>query len=288
MSLQKILLISFTGIILLTGFFGYEKVIFHDGKFHLIFCNVGQGDGIVIRAPEGSLLVYDGGPDKSILGCLSSHTTFWERTISLMLLSHPHADHLNGLISILERYNVLYFGTEKLTNDTGGFRELMNTIAAGNIPVHYLHAGNRVKTKDGVLLEIIGPTRQFLSETSPNGVIGEKKEFASLITHISYGLFNVVLTGDSQADELRQGIEGLGKIEVLQVPHHGSKTGLSSEIIDSIHPSLAVISVGKNKYGHPSKEAMQLLKDKNIKTLRTDQHGDIEIVSDGKTFFVVR
>ena len=284
----KILLISFTTMLLLVCYVGYEFFLFNDGRLHVIFCNVGQGDGIVVRTPQGSLLINDGGPDDSIVHCLSTHAPFWERTISLMLLTHPHADHLNGLVSVLDRYSVLYFGTEKLTNDTAGFRELTKTVLRDRIPVRYLYAGSKIKTRDKVNIQIIGPTREFITLTSPNGIVGEKKEFASLITHISYGSFDVVLTGDSQAEELKEavGLGSLYSVEILQVPHHGSKTGLDEEVVDMIHPRLAVISVGKNKYGHPSPRALQILSDKDIRILRTDQHGDIEIISDGKTWEV--
>ena len=77
----------------------------------------------------------------------------------------------------------------------------------------------------------------------------------------------------------------IGDIDVLQVPHHGSKTGLNSEILAVLKPELAVISVGaKNKYGHPTQEIIKMLGDKDIQILRTDEQGDIELISDGKGF----
>lgn len=274
-------------ILFLGGIFVYQQILFNDGKLHVVFCNVGQGDGIFIRTPEGMDIIVDGGPDDSILSCLSNHMPFWDRDIELMLLTHPHADHLNGLLDILPKYKVTSFVTEKLENDTAAFRALHSLMEEEKIHQQYLFAGNKLQTSDGILIRIVGPTQSFLAKTSPNGKIGESREFASLETLISFGSFSVLLTGDSQAVELKEAIPSLDSIDVLQVPHHGSKTGLDQEILDTINPKLAVISVGKNRYGHPSKEAIKILRDNDIKILRTDQSGEVEIVSDGKKWWVV-
>lgn len=260
----------------------YQKA--PDGKLHIIFCDVGQGDGIIIRTPKGSAIVYDGGPNDQILSCLSSHIPLWQRTISFVAMSHPHADHFVGLIGILKRYRVNHFITEKLTNAIPAFEVLQEEIVAKEIPQKYLYRGDRIKTKDGVVLTILSPTKEFLKSSSPGNSIGESKEFANLITLVSYGSFSLLLPGDSQANAITQSLQSISpNISVIQVPHHGSATGLSQEIFNSIHPSLAVISVGlKNRYGHPASSTLKLLKDNSIKILRTDQNGDIEIVSDGK------
>ncbi len=97
-----------------------------------------------------------------------------------------------------------------------------------------------------------------------------------------------MLTGDSQAEEMREAMQNLsGTVDVLQVPHHGSVTGLAEDIIDTIHPKLAVISVEKyNKYGHPTEKTLTLLKTAGIKMLRTGNNGEIEMVTDGNTWNV--
>ncbi|MBI4089102.1 MAG: DNA internalization-related competence protein ComEC/Rec2, partial [Candidatus Levybacteria bacterium] len=124
-----------------------------------------------------------------------------------------------------------------------------------------------------------------------DGLIGESGEKASLESLIKYKDFSVLLTGDSQEMELEEALRLAplvqSKPSVLQVPHHGSRTGLNLEILQELSPKLAVISVGKgNKYGHPSEEILKILRDKNIKILRTDENGDIEIMTDGERWSV--
>ena len=288
--MRKVFLISVFILISLGSVVTYQSFVFQDRKLHVVFCDVGQGDAILIRTPSDLDVLVDGGPDNSVLSCLGSHMPFWDKTLELVILSHPHADHLNGLISVAKNYQIISFATEMLKNKTQGFTKLMDIMQDQNIKIQYVYAGDRFKLKDGVVVEIAGPTKEFLRLTSPGGNIGESGEFASVETLITYKDFSALLTGDSQASELSEilhFVQDDKPLDVLQVPHHGSKTGLSSEILDVLKPELGVISVGaKNKYNHPRPEIIKILKDKDIKILRTDEEGDIKIVSDGKSWGV--
>lgn len=270
----------------LAALFVYDQARFFDGKLHVVFCDVGQGDAIFIRSPTGADILIDGGPDKKVLDCLFSHMPFWDRSIELMLLSHPHQDHLAGLIEILKRYDVSSFATEKLTNDTGGFRLLMQTISDHNVPIQYVYQNDSYYIEDNLRLRVLHPTKEFLQQTAKQGKIDEGAEFASLVLLLSYGQFDVLMTGDSQKEGFKDALSfttsGLS-IEVLQIPHHGSKTGIDQEILDRVNASLAVLSVGrKNRYKHPHPSILSLLEKNRVKVKRTDQEGEIEIVTDGK------
>lgn len=281
LSIVLILIFSLSVVVI------YQKIKFEDGKTHIIFCNVGQGDGILIRTPSGLDIINDGGPDDSILGCLSRHMPFWDRKIELMLLSHPHTDHITGLVSVLNSYQVSAFATEKLNNNTAIYRKLEKVLQDKNLKTQYIYAGDSFQISDGLSFKILSPSKEFIERTSPNGKIGKTKEFASLISLASFGEFDLLLTGDSQTEGLKEALaDNFGSIEVFQVPHHGSKYGTDLEILDILKPKLAVISVGENKYGHPSSSVLKILGDLKIPFFRTDQHGDVEIVSDGKTFSV--
>lgn len=287
--LKKIIWFGIFILVVLGGLLFYQRIKFYDGKLHVVFCDVGQGDAIFIRTPNGLDILVDGGPNDSVLSCLSNHMPIWDRTIELVILTHPHTDHFFGLHEVLRRYNVLSFDSEKLDNKALGFAELINEVKQKKIPLHYLFSGDSFKVKDGSGIKILAPTKEFLAETSPNGMIGENNEFASLINLVSYGSFKLLLTGDTQADELSEAIKqySLSDLSLLQVPHHGSKTGLSLEILDLLKPKVAVISVGKNnRYGHPTPFVLDLLEKAQIKILRTDQNGEIEVISDGKTWQV--
>ncbi|MBI2034413.1 MAG: MBL fold metallo-hydrolase [Candidatus Levybacteria bacterium] len=311
--MKKYFLIFLALLFLLGAFTAYHYIKFSDGKLHVVFCDVGQGDAIVIRTPKGKTILVDGGPDESVLGCLSGHMPFWQKTIEVTILTHPHADHFMGFLPVINRYKVNMFASEKLTNKTEGYRQLQELLqrrSPGRSPgdtyphpnplpkgegervrggkIRYLTAGDRFRSGD-VKLTILGPAASYLSSTSPGGLIGESEEFASLVLQLAYGSFDMLLTGDSQAEGLHSALDeelGRKQVDVLQVPHHGSKTGLDIRILEELNPKLAVISVGKNKYGHPSRETLEFLSQFKLKVLRTDQKGDIEIVSDGKKWWV--
>lgn len=281
------LLVLFIAIGIL-GIVIYQKITLDDGRLHLIFCDVGQGDAILIRTPRGSDILVDGGPDERVLRCLNKHLPFWDRKLEMVILSHPHADHFTGLLSILKRYSVLSFVTENLVNKSLGFSQLLKELEVEKLSIQNVYAGDKFTTKDGLSFKILAPSRSFLERTSSAGEIGESGEFASLVTLVSFGEFDFLLTGDSQVEELKEGVETrLSRVEVLQVPHHGSRSGLDSSFLNEVRPRLAVISVGKNnRYGHPNEEILKILRDMDIKMLRTDLNGEVEIISDGKKWSI--
>lgn len=286
--MKKYLFFTLASIIFLLGLVFYQYFKFNDGKLHVIFCNVGQGDAILIKTPTNAHILIDGGTDMSVLSCLSNHMSFWDRTIDLMILTHPHADHFLGLINVLDRFITLSFATERLGSKIQSFAWLNKIIAEKKISQRIIFGGDRYLLGERVYLTVEAPFPVMLERSSPNSLIGESDELASLILKLTYKEFDILLTGDAQMKVLNEVVsQEQGSIEVLQVPHHGSKTGLNEAIIGNIDPRLAVISVGeKNRYGHPSREVLQMLTDERVKVLRTDLHGDIEIVSDGKVFWV--
>lgn len=204
-----------------------------------------------------------------------------------ILLTHPHADHLNGLVEVLHRYHVEQFATEPLENTIAGFSSLRQELRKANIPVHHVTAGDSFGIGDTTLF-FVGPTKNFLQVTSPNGMIGESKEFGSLLTVISYKNFLGLLTGDSQSDEIHESLQqfSISQLSLLQIPHHGSQTGLDKEILQIIQPGMGIISVGKhNRYNHPHRLTLRLLDELQIPIKRTDKDGDIEVVSDGEKWW---
>lgn len=284
----KIAFVVVSAALFLGGIFFYEQGRFFDGKFHVVFCDVGQGDAIFLRTPRGVDILVDGGPNDSVLSCLSRHMPFWDKTIELVLLTHPHADHFTGLIDVLDRYTVIAFNTEKLANNTTGFRHFSEKFKAGKTKSRFVSTGDTFRTKDGVVLYVLSPSRAFLSATAPEGIISESGEFASLVLIVSFGTLDVLLSGDSQIDGLREALGGqLPPIEVFQVPHHGSKNGLNETLLEALRPRVAVISVGKNnRYGHPHSEILRKLGDQNVRIFRTDRDGEVEVVSDGEKWHV--
>ncbi|MFH1536217.1 MAG: MBL fold metallo-hydrolase [Patescibacteria group bacterium] len=275
---KKFLIVCSILVFVLGGIFLFELSRFNDEKLHVFFCDVGQGDGIYIRSPKGIDIIVDGGPDDKILSCLSNHMPFWDRTIEVVFLTHPHEDHLIGLISVLKRYSVLSFYTENISSKTPAYQELIKTLGQKKIVRKNLAAGDRILLKDGVSFLIIWPSYSFQSISTEN--IDIDANSFSLVELLTYKNFTTLLTGDAASFDIAH-IGGV--IDVLKVPHHGSKQNLDKVALQILRPKLAVISVAKNnRYGLPAKETVDLLNQLGIKTFRTDQDGEVEIVSDGQ------
>ena len=221
-----------------------------DKKLHVVFCDVGQGDAILISRGTDQLLV-DGGPDDKVIRCLSDHMPFYDIRIEAVVLTHDDSDHSRGISYVGDRYNVIYFVTDLVRGDkvmVGGF--------------------------------------EYRTEWPAENVINNKEnqeDNAQAITgRVNYGRFSLLLTSDTPT-KLYPAETG---IEVVKVPHHGSKTDFDPGWWRQVQPALAVVSVGKNSYGHPVPEVIKSLNDLGIRVLRTDEEGDIEIVSDGLKWWV--
>lgn len=256
---------------------------FPDGKLHLTICDVGQGDGLILTTPRGLNLVVDGGPDTSILECLGKAMPFYDRTIEAIFLTHPHSDHATGLGEILRRYQVLeILDTGQRTHSAGDdlYQELVVKEIGGYNAASLKFALSRGQTVvlDGVRLQVLSPGK--------NGNVDSKINDASLVLLLAYGKFKAFLPGDAGVPvwgELDRENVFLPSVTVLKVPHHGSRTGVSQELLAKLKPALAVISVGaNNRYGHPHPELLGLLAQNKVHLLRTDQDGTIEIRTDGE------
>ncbi|MBI2031756.1 MAG: MBL fold metallo-hydrolase [Candidatus Levybacteria bacterium] len=286
--MKKSISMSILIILLTAGTVLFQYFRYNDGRLHLIFCDVGQGDAILIRTPKNKNILIDAGPGDKVLSCLSNHIPFWERKISLAILTHPHNDHFAGFSEVLKRYEVRAFGMEELENKTLGYKKLTQDINKNKINVNYLVEGDSFNTQDGVKLYVLAPSDEFLQRTSPNKMIGETNEFSSLIIHVSYGAFDAILTGDSQVDQLKEALSIYGgtSVDIFQIPHHGSKTGIDREILEDLKPGAAIISVGKNRYGHPTSYVLDLLKSMEISVFRTDLMEDVEIAADKNSWAI--
>ena len=252
-----------------------------DNKLHVVVCDVGQGDAILVTYKTTQMLV-DGGPNASVLKCLGDHMPFYDHRIEVVVLTHPQADHMNGLIDVLERYTVLQFVKEPVANDTKGYKELMKLLE--KIPVRAVYAGDAIKFSN-FRFDVIWPNRVEPCP-DPNGrgsticALGTDLNTTAIVGKVSFGDFSALLTSDAGS------IAPAEPADVLKVPHHGSKYGMTKDWLEGVQPKLAIISVGKNGYGHPTEEVLKLLRDEGIKTLRTDWDGAVEVVSDGQRWWL--
>ncbi|HUW24230.1 MAG TPA: hypothetical protein VMW04_01245 [Patescibacteria group bacterium] len=263
-------------------------------RWQLVFCNVDQGDAILLSRGSEQMLI-DGGPNENVLACLGRHLPFYDRTIEMVALTHPEADHLTGLIAVLEKYQVEYFLSSPVGNQSDAFSTLLEKIKKQSPMPKVInpYEGDKIKF-DNLEIVVLWPEKHWLANQLTNcelsncplkerilGMSTERKlnDF-SLVFLLRWPKFTVLLMGDadSRVQEEIMVDNNLPKVNLLKFPHHGSKTGLREDFLALIKPKEAVISVGRNSYGHPTAEALELLDKYKVEIRRTDLEGDIEYI----------
>jgi competence protein ComEC len=254
-----------------------------DGNLHLIACDVGQGDAILAIYKNVQILTDGGIPNGKVLKCLSKHIPFWDREIEVVVNTHPQLDHYGGLIEVFKKYKVDYFVGNALSASASEYQVLRKEVGGSGAKVVNPVSGMSIRYAL-MSYDTFWPSLDFLTS---EGMSSKKdpNDF-SVQAILSFGEFDALLTGDIGENMADLVIPNLPNktIEYIKIPHHGSKYGLTANYLKEFVPKIAVISVGKkNGYGHPTREILDLLKSYGIKTMRTDETGDIEIVSNGNT-----
>ena len=277
---EKKLGVWLTFILALVALLVWSQVAFASGKGHLVIkvYDVGQGDSIYIQTPSGYHLLVDGGPNDKVINYLNHDLGVGNRQLDLVILTHPQSDHMKGLISVLKKFTVKKVLATTATNQTADFQMWKDSLKAEKLePIEPL-AGDSISLADGVTLSFVWPTQEAVKTYTDLNT-------TCIVFKLSYGSFDALLTGD--ADQQVQPYSGtIGQVEVLKVPHHGSKTGTSQELLDLIKPEVSIISVAaKNRYGHPAANTIEMLANIGSKIFRTDQNGTIEVESDGERWY---
>jgi competence protein ComEC len=252
-----------------------------DSRLHLFFLDVGQGDAILIQTPSHHRILIDGGPSpEAITAELGNRLPFWSRTIDLVVLTHPHDDHITGLVEVLRRYEVKQVVESGMEYDSPAYSEWLRLIEEKAIKRTIARAGQRIELGDGIWLDILHPQSDLLQGTDSD------MNNNSMVLRLVYGEISFLLTADIQQEGeqclLTKGVE----IEstVLKVAHHGAETSSSLPFLNAVSPQLAIISVGAgNRFGYPSPETMSRLTESlgRDNLYLTAERGSIELISDG-------
>lgn len=236
-----------------------------DDKLHLVFCDVGQGDAILARYRNVQILV-DAGPNDKVTKCLAQNVPFYDRKIEVVVLTHPESDHIGGLGYVTQSYSVVQIVIGEGSNPK--WEKTRKLAAEKGITIGAGQPGEVIKS---------GELKFRVGEAGSGSANDE-----SLAGELEFGKFKAVLSGDAEARVLGWASEA----QILKVPHHGSREAVTTELLEKIKPKLAVISVGKNNYGHPNEETLAILRLAGVRIIRTDETGEVEVVTDGLRWWV--
>ena len=245
-----------------------------DTDLQVHFLNVGQGDSILIQN-NGENLLIDGGKRSAsdkVVGYLEKQGV---EEINYVIGTHPHEDHIGGLIKVLDNFDVKNIMLPEVTSNTIVFEDLLDAIERSDIKINTPEVGGKLDSEN-MDIKILAPNSEKYSLTNDY----------SIALRLEHGKNSFLFTGDAEKKSEVEMVEEHGSIlesDVLKAGHHGSKTSSNPEFLDLVDPAITVISVAEsNSYDHPSSELMEIFNKRDIDIYRTDEDGDIIMKSDGK------
>lgn len=242
------------------------------------FLDIGQGDAILVESPSGIDLLIDGGPDRSVLRALPKELGLFDRTIDVVIATHPDKDHIAGLPGVFDRYRVRYYLAPGVAGESS-FADALREAAIGE-PGSTIFAprrGMRLNLGDGVYADILFPDRD---------VSGVETNDGSTAIRLVYGDTSFMLAGDlaTKTEDYLVSLDGMAlESDVLKASHHGSKNSTGDLWLAAVQPSIVVISAGEgNSYGHPAPEVLDRVRASGATILSTLGDGPVRLVSDGQ------
>ena len=246
----------------------------------VIFLDIGQGDSTLIKTKYGQNILIDGGKDNKVLDRLGRNLSFFDRKLDMVIATHPDADHIGGLISVLERYNVDLLLDPGVVHDSSMYEAMWDIVKEKQIPVQYVSERLIYEFGDNILMDVIYPNHDLVGKDI------DDNNLASIVAKFSDGKIDYMLTGDAHIETEDELVEIFGSYlesEVLKAGHHGSKSSSGELFLNAVRPEVAVISCGRNnKFGHPTFRVLKNFRDRGVRVLRTDEIGDVRLVSDGE------
>lgn len=273
---MKTIVLRIIGIFIVIGLaLGFrERNLRPDGRMHVAFLDVGQGDSALLTFPNGERMLIDGGPDWTTLEELGARLPFFDRRVDAVLLSHPNSDHMVSIPEILRRYRVTTLITAGTPFGSGLYHAVLSGAELQGVKLTTVRAGDTIRISDAtltVLWPIVPRPRGMAKDVNNDSIVLRVEERGK----------RILFTGDEEGvvEKTLVAAHADLRADVLKVAHHGSATSSSTGFLLAVHPRIAVISVGKNNpYHHPSEAIVQRLKRLGVDVRRTDASGDVEIV----------
>lgn len=249
------------------------------GRLVVHFLDVGQGDAIFIESPTGIQVLIDGGPGTAVLTELAKEMSFFDRSIDMVIATHPDSDHVAGLVDVLARYQIATILRTENEGDSPASAAFDTVVPEEQAAVIYARSGQVYDLGGGATLAVLFP------ETNPKNL---ESNTSSIVAQLRYGETEVMLTGDSpkSIEEYLVLTEGERlRSDILKVGHHGSRTSTSERFLEAVAPQFAIISAEKDsRYGHPHVEVTDALFNARVTTYSTAEKGTISFLSDGITW----
>ena len=266
-------LVGVGSLIILVGILNTE------GFMNITHLYVGQGDCTVVTTPKGKTLLIDSGPEQSGKKVENYLKYKGKRQVDLAIVSHPHEDHIGGLLYLIEegyKVKAVIWQVPDNLEDEYAFR-LKKLCEKQKIPLYKGYRGNEVRIDD-VCLQVLWPYKDADYSNANE---------ASLVCVLKYGEFEELFTGDIGFATEKYLENDLGDLEILKVPHHGSSYSSSSKFLEKLSVEYGMISAGvRNLYGHPNRLTLERLKEQQIEIMRTDIQGALLVRTDGKQYTV--
>ena len=275
-----------TGLVVASVFLWMQVFSGPDGKLHVYFFDVGQGDSALIVAPSGKQVLVDGGPDaQSAVRALSGPLSTADRSLDMVVLTHLDADHSRGLLEVMDRYQVASVVTGFDNPDSALYPQWQASLARGSPMQIPVQAGHLIMLEPDLRIEVLNPPARPIV----GSVVDQNNN--SVVLRVVYGEVSFLLADDIEAQAENRLARHTYRVEstVLKVAHHGSKTSTTAGFLARVNPSVAVVSVGKdNRFEHPHREVVRRLGEalQPDAVYRTDRDGTIEFISDGRQLWV--